>query len=861
MAYYTFENEDNLPELPVPLLSSTTSQLLQALKPLLSSDEYCEMADEAMQFIAHPVINLVQSHLIAASQNPTQKCYLNSINHDTNPGIYGELRGDTLPRNPYLVLEEDPYSKALHPPNQQERAANLINSSLKFIVSLRNETLKPDVTPKNGNPLTMKCYRNLFGTSRIPGPGRISHSHVTIQKFAHYNDSRHIIVICNNQFYKLEVLTEFNEKEYEENKSKHAIWFSDHELSLILQSIIESASHVDQVAANRNSVGCITTQTFKTWKAARLELANSNAENLKAIDDALFMVILDPSSPVTDQEKTVVISHGTSDLVPGTNIQRGSCTSRWYDKLQLIVTKNAVTGVVWESSSMDSTAILRFISDIYTDSVLKLAKDINGSEYTLFDTNIKFISAKIKKPEAVLLKFNKTPELESFIHISETRLADLISQHDYHTFSLNLDTHFIKKFGLSIDSLLQIAFQITNYSLYGRMANSLEPITTRKFKESRTELIPIQNENVANLVKLYITTANPEEKWEWFKKCCDIHSKQYHDAMIGKGFERHLMALTQVVKRLEAREYLNKLNTHVDPIPELESMKNLDIPLLSNPLLEKISNPELLISNCGNPALHLFGIPPAIDQGYGIGYIIHTDKVLITMCSKFRQAERFLNTFKRVIDDLKGLLKHRSNFIININDSTGRKLELQKLRIENELNHVIKDNVTLRHPIKLTVDKDFQATEDGESHKKESTKTKDLGPHVTFAPGRARSLSIESTGSSNDYDLLGGYDYFDIGELDIRSNEISRNESYMNSTTNSHLNSNLHSRIHSRRGSSSNLLPVGDFKQKLSINDIKDRFSPTYDEKNSSNSALVDEQIMAKKKSEVGRPLDMSSYE
>lgn len=69
-------------------------------------------------------------------------------------------------------------------------------------------------------------------------------------------------------------------------------------------------------------------------------------------------------------------------------MQIGTCTSRWYDKLQIVVTKNSVAGIVWESMTMDSTAILRFISDIYTDSVLKMAKNINGSEYTLFDLTL-----------------------------------------------------------------------------------------------------------------------------------------------------------------------------------------------------------------------------------------------------------------------------------------------------------------------------------------------------------------------------------------------------------------------------------------------------------------------------------------
>ena len=160
------------------------------------------------------------------------------------------------------------------------------------------------------------------------------------------------------------------------------------------------------------------------WKQGRLELEKSNAKFLETIDNALFVVVLDVlNSPESDQDKTKVISYGTSELQPGTSIQCGSCTSRWYDKLQLIVTKNSVAGVVWESTSMDSTAILRFISDIYTDSILKLARNINGSEYTLFDEHVEFVSPRedAEKPVSVRLILNRTPELQNLIHLSETR--------------------------------------------------------------------------------------------------------------------------------------------------------------------------------------------------------------------------------------------------------------------------------------------------------------------------------------------------------------------------------------------------------------------------------------------------------
>ncbi|ABN64938.2 carnitine acetyltransferase [Scheffersomyces stipitis CBS 6054] len=849
MSYYTYEYEADMPRLHVPPLATTAQQLLVALKPLMSVDEYNELLYESTEFVSHDMINLIQKHLIGASESPSQNCYWNTINDETAPAIYGEVRGDILPRNPYLILEEDPYSKTLSPPNQSQRAANLINSSLKFIVSLRNETLKPDLTPKNNNPLTMRCYLNLFGTTRVPASlDDVRNHQVKIKKYSDINDSRHIVVISNNQFYSLEVITPYTAEEYKDTKSKHRIWFNDHELSLILQNIIDVSSKVDQIESINNAIGSVTTQSLKHWQQARIELGRSNAENLKLIDDALFVVVLDGNSPISEQDKTSVICHGSSTLSKS-NIQIGSCTSRWYDKLQLIVTANSVAGIVWESSSMDSTAILRFISDIYTDSVLKLAKNINGSEYTLFDNNVTFVSADGNniKPEKQKMKFDVTKELQNLIHLSETRLADLINQHEYRTLSVKLDSHLIKKFNLSVDSILQICFQITYYTLYGKMVNTIEPITTRKFRDSRTELIPVQNDGINNLVKLYITNAPSEDKWESFKRCCEVHTKQYHDAMAGKGFERHFMSIIQVIKNPDSVKKLNKLNPDLPPLPDL-TKENLDIPLLSNPMIEKLVSPELLISNCGNPALLLFGIPPAIDQGYGIGYIIHTDKVLITVCSKYRQTERFLDTFNRVINSMKNMLKQRSNFLLNINDNQSRKHELQKLRIEHELRHVDSSTPSTRHPIALTIDKDYEPIpiESVNLETKEHSRSNSLG-----------------SGSDEDFELLGGYGYFDFGDLDSRSDELSRNES-RNTLSHSNLGSTLNSRHHSHTNLHKLTLTMAasDIKQKLSLSEsIRDKLSHSEDalplegtvEETSSDS-------QPKSRSNIGRQLDISEY-
>ncbi|CAH2353276.1 carnitine O-acetyltransferase Yat2p [[Candida] railenensis] len=817
----TFSYEDDLPHLPVPSLSSTTQQLLAALKPLLSPDEYGEVLEDATKFVSSKYINLIQDHLVKASTNESHSCYLNSINDEVNPGIYGELNNDILPRNPYLVLEEDPYSKTINPPNQAQRAASLINSSLKFIVSLRNETLKPDLTPKNKNPLTMNCYRNLFGSTRVP-----EENHVTIER---HEDSAHIMVICNNQFYELEVIKTVPENE----GSATELWFNDHELSLLLQSIIDGSSQSDAIETVNNSIGSLTTQTFKMWKLSRKELSTSNPKILHSIDSSLFVVVLDfLNSPETDQEKTSVISHGSSNLLPGTNIQVGSCTSRWYDKLQMIVTKNSVAGVVWESASMDSTAILRYISDIYTDSILKLAKDINGLEYSLFNTKfIKFASTKDNptKPEPRPLSITKTPELFHLIHLSETRLADLINQHEYKTMTLKFDSNLISKFHVPVDSFLQICFQIAYYTLYGKLVNTLEPITTRKFKDARTELIPVQNDPITRLVKTFISKDDQQVKWKRFKECCEIHSKQYLDAMQGRGFQRHFLALAHCVRSPDAIQYLNNLNPDLPSIPPLSG--DTEIPLLSNPSIDKISSPELLISNCGNPALHLFGITPAIDQGFGIGYIIHSDKVIITISSKFRQTERFLDTFKSVVIELKQIIQNQSNFLFKLADTEARKAELQNVTEENPKNS-----------IDLTID---------------------VNKRIPLENSSNSSGSSRSTPEKANFDVFGGYGYFDFGELDNRSFILSHNQSHLNSEisislphSHSSQTSNSNSRLQSRNHSNTNLHKLNlsdDMKHRMTLSEsIRDRLQST------ESVNVVPEKKTERSKNMIGKELKMN---
>ena len=55
-------------------------------------------------------------------------------------------------------------------------------------------------------------------------------------------------------------------------------------------------------------------------------------------------------------------------------VQHGTCTNRWYDKLQIIVCENGASGVNFEHTGTDGHTVLRFVSDIFTDAIMRFAQ-------------------------------------------------------------------------------------------------------------------------------------------------------------------------------------------------------------------------------------------------------------------------------------------------------------------------------------------------------------------------------------------------------------------------------------------------------------------------------------------------------
>ncbi|CAG8617594.1 1266_t:CDS:2, partial [Acaulospora morrowiae] len=556
--------------------------------------------------------------------------------------------------NPFFVLEDDP-TPARN--NQIERAASLILSSLKFIQALRTETLEPDVF--RGTPLCMSQYQRMFGTARLPTENgcRMDTDH----------ESKHIVVLCRSQFYWFDVLTENNE-----------VGIDKKELAANLRTIKQDSLGMPVVEIAKNAVGILSTENRKVWADLKniLEMSSeNNRDSLKVLDSALFVVCLDEGSPSSGDELATNMLCGTYEIKEG--VQVGTCANRWYDKLQIIVCENGSAGVNFEHTGVDGHTVLRFVSDIYTDTILRFAQSINNNTKSLFhsmpgnsrsnrhhDDHCQ-IEITPKKLEWTII-----PEVRFGIRFAETRLSDLILQNEVQVLEYtNYGKSFITSCRLSPDGFVQMAFQAAYYGLYGSIECTYEPAMTKSFLHGRTEAIrPVTAESV-EFVRLWWSETQ-SDKLKALRKAINAHVNLTKTCAKGLGQDRHLYALQCVWQR------------------EVGKNSNEEMPAIFRDLgWQTLNHTVVSTSNCGNPSLRLFGFGPVVSDGFGIGYIIKDDAIagiesktwvpyydafftsysmrlildkmdnLFCASSKHRQTRRFLQTLENYLNDVHLLLR------------------------------------------------------------------------------------------------------------------------------------------------------------------------------------------------------------
>jgi carnitine O-acetyltransferase len=743
----TFAGQDDLPKLPIPSLESTAEKYLASLRPLQGPREHAETQAAVQDFLKQDGPELqerLQQYAEGKTSYIEQFWYDSYLNYD-NPVV--------LNLNPFFLLEDDP-TPARN--NQVTRAASLVVSALEFVRAVRREELPPDTV--KGRPLDMYQYSRLFGTARVP-----THNGCQIEQDP---DSRHIVVLCHGQFYWFDVLDDNSD-----------LIMTEKDISINLQTIVDDAAQTPIQEAAKGALGILSTENRKTWSGLRDVLTkdegSNNADSLGIVDSALFVLCLDYTEPDTAAKLCQNMLCGTNQVEKG--VQIGTCINRWYDKLQIIVCKNGSAGINFEHTGVDGHTVLRFASDVYTDTILRFARTINGKAPSLWKTTSP--DPAKRDPESFgdvnthpyKLEWDMLPELSIAVRFAETRLADLIGQNEFECLDFSgYGKNFITSMGFSPDAFVQMAFQAAYYGLYGRVECTYEPAMTKGFLHGRTEAIRTVSEPSVNFVQTFWADNPAEAKVDALRKACEQHVNTTRECAKAQGCDRHLYALFSVWQKYMDEQHPSSsgystgsdVGSDIDvgsPVgsPGRESTTSTEgeirtrgrgdstssrareatVPaIFTDPGWDKLNNTVLSTSNCGNPSLRHFGFGPTSGDGFGIGYIIKDDVISICVSSKHRSTKRFVDTLESYLLEIRRILRITNRRATSSKQTRAREIDSTRpkgIKGLKSRGRMITGMETIRN----------QAKSDG-----------------------TRSPTEQSMTMSED-DELGGYGFFDAGML------------------------------------------------------------------------------------------------
>ena len=603
------------------------------------------------------------------------------------------------------------------------RAASLVVSALNFVRAVRREELSPDTV--RGTPLCMSQYARLFGTARVP-----TENGCVIR---HEPTAKHCVVMCRGQFYWFDVLDDNND-----------IIMTEKDISINLQVIVDDAQHTPIQEAAKSAIGILSTENRKVWSGLRDILTkdrdSNNADCLKIVDTSLFILCLDYTEPSNTADLCANMVGGTNQVTKG--VQSGTCTNRWYDKLQIIVCKNGSAGINFEHTGVDGHTVLRFASDIYTDTILRFARSINGKAPSMWATSSPDPAKRDPRSFGNVsitprrLEWDVTPELSTALRFAESHLADLLQQHEFEVLDFaGYGKNFITSMGFSPDAFIQMAMQAAYYGLYGHVESTYEPAMTKTFLHGRTEAIRSVTNEAVDYVKTFWGSNPPERKVEALRKATEKHTAITRECSKGQGFDRHLYALYCLWQRSFEESLLvpppsdsgesgdGSVNSNgVDgaAIEIISSVGNRkasqasqssgiseegsnsgrqarsgSLPtttLVPAPAIfsdggwDKINNTILSTSNCGNPALRHFGFGPTSADGFGIGYIIKDESVSFCASSKHRQTARLMYNLEQYLLEIRKLLRMTSK--ASPRTSRARETEILTERFHADHNHL-----------------------------------------------------------------------------------------------------------------------------------------------------------------------------
>jgi hypothetical protein len=277
--------------------------------------------------------------------------------------------------------------------------------------------------------------------------------------------------------------------------------------------------------ASQPPIGLFTSQKRDDWARMRelLRSDKTNAENFQEIENTLFCICLDDSSPANDQEMSQLTFIGNGH-------------NRYYDRnFQMVSFANGQVCVNAEHTWADAL----IVSDLF-DHINETADELMK----------KSIVASSSLPDELLpkrLSWVMSATTGEGLEKAKEHYFQLRDSIDICCYKFNAfgKSQISKNFGLSPDAFIQMAMQLAHLRLHGKIVLTYESSHTRRFFHGRTEAVRSASSQSTAFAKAMDALAldDRDTKKYLLQQACESHVNTIKQNMAGQGFDRHLLML------------------------------------------------------------------------------------------------------------------------------------------------------------------------------------------------------------------------------------------------------------------------------------------------------------------------------
>ncbi|OWF36575.1 choline O-acetyltransferase-like [Mizuhopecten yessoensis] len=578
-----------LPKLPVPELHSTFQKYLAIIRPIVSPQQYLKTKALIKEFCdpgGDGEILQEQLKLFAESkENWAYSWWLDDMYMKNRLPL-------PINSNPGMIF---PKQHFIDRRDQLRYATRLISGILdyKTIIDARGLPIDRARHKIKGQPLCMEQYYRLFTSYRVPGVNKDSLISNTSKLM---REPEHIIVICKNQFFVLDVVINFTR-------------LSEDDLLTQLHRIYKMAEEV----SDAEPVGILTAAYRDRWADARIKLMqdSSNRDSLDAIERSIFILCLDSSIPISFNHQNSIdetnlnirdevsllyqMLHGFGTKQNGAN--------RWYDKtMQFIISQDGACGLCYEHSPSEGIAVVQLI-----EHLLRYMEEIRMQKLTRMQS-----ICEIPYPRK--LNWKVSEEVHQRMEEATSHINRIIV--DLDLFVLRFERFgrdFPKSQNMSPDSFIQLALQLTYYKVHHRLVSTYESASTRRFRLGRVDNIRANSPQALDWVKAMVgeTELPDSEIIRLLRKAMEWQTDIMTQTILGHGVDIHFLGLREIALETE-RDLPTILKDEVFQISNHFSLSTSQVPTTMD-------------------AMMCYG--PVVPDGYGVCYNPHPDNIVVCVTS------------------------------------------------------------------------------------------------------------------------------------------------------------------------------------------------------------------------------------